>query len=71
MLVTDLHTEKAVRLNLRPCRPLVFSGFSVGKGQEIWHACQFLHSLFTALGHLPGGLARFIPCQPGAHYTLG
>ena len=46
-----------------------FSGFSVGIGQEIRHGCQFLHSLFRALGHLPGGLARFIPCQPGAHYA--
>ena len=25
--------------------------------------------LFTSLGHLPGGLARFVPCQPSAHYT--
>ena len=64
-----LHTEKAVRPHLRPRRPLVFSGFSVGIGQEIRHGCQFLHSLFRALGHLPGGLARFIPCQPSAHYA--
>ena len=46
-----------------------FSGFSVGIGQEIRHGCQFLQSLFRALGHLPGGLARFIPCQPCAHYA--
>ena len=26
-------------------------------------------SLFRALGHLPGGLIRFIPCHPSAHYT--
>ena len=64
-----LHTEKAVRSHLRPSRPLVFSGFSVGIGQEIRHGCQFLHSLFRALGHLSGGLARFIPCQPSAHYA--
>ena len=24
---------------------------------------------FRALGHLPGGLARFIPCQPSAHFA--
>ena len=30
---------------------------------------SFLHSLFRALGHLSGGLVRFIPCQPSAHYT--
>ena len=46
-----------------------FSGFSVGIGQEFRHGCQFLHSLCRALGHLPGGLLRFIPCQPSAHYT--
>ena len=61
--------KKTIRPNLRPRRPLVFSGFSVGKGQEIRHGRQFLHSLFRALGHLLGGLFRFIPCQPSAHYT--
>ena len=64
-----LQTEKTVRPHLRSRRPLAFSGFSVGIGQEIRHGCQFLHSLFRALGHLPGGLARFIPCQPSAHYA--
>ena len=54
---------------MRSRRPLVFSGFSVGIGQEIRHGCQFLHSLIRALGHLPGGLSRFIPCQPGAHHA--
>ena len=48
-----LQTEKTVRPHLRSCRPLAFSGFSVGIGQEIRHGCQFLHSLFRALGHLP------------------
>ena len=64
-----LHVEKAIRSHLRPRRPLVFSGFPVGLGQEIRHGCQFLHSLFRALSHLPGGLVRFIPCHPSAHYT--
>ena len=64
-----LQTEKTVRPHLRSRRPLAFSGFSVGIGQEIRHECQFLHSLFRALGHLPGGLARFIPCRPSAHYA--
>ena len=64
-----LQTEKTVRSHLRSRRPLAFSGLSVGIGQEIRHGCQFLHSLFRALGHLPGCLARFIPCQPSAHYA--
>ena len=64
-----LQTEKTVRPHLRSRRPLVFSVSSVGIGQEIRHGCQFLHSLFRAFGHLAGGLARFIPCLPGAHYA--
>ena len=64
-----LQTEKTVRPLLRSRRPLVFSGFSVGIGQEIRHGCQFIHSLIRALGHLPGGLSRFIPCHPGAHHA--
>ena len=64
-----LQTEKTVRPHLRSRRPLVFSGFSVGIGQEIRHGCQFLHSLIRALGHLPGGLSRFIPGRPGAHHA--
>ena len=64
-----LQTEKTVRPHLRSRRLLAFSGFSVGIGQEIRHGCQFLHSLIRALGHLPGGLSRFIPCQPGAHHA--
>ena len=64
-----LLAENTVRAHLRPRRPLAFSGFPVGIGQEIRQGCQFLHSLIRALGHLPGGLPRFIPCQPSAHYA--
>ena len=65
-----LQTEKTVLPHLRSHRPLAFSGFFCWhRVQEIRHGCQFLHSLFRALGHLPGGLARFIPCQPSAHYA--
>ena len=64
-----LQTEKTVRPHLRSRRPLSFSGFSVGIEQEIRHGCQFIHSLIRALGHLPGGLSRFIPCHHGAHHA--
>ena len=62
-----LQTEKTVRPHLRSRRPLAFSVFSVGIGQEIRHGCQFLHSLFRALGHLSGGLARLIPSKKGTN----
>ena len=67
ILVIDCRLRKLFAPTFVLVRPLAFSGFSVGIGQEIRHGCQFLHSLFRALGHLPGGLARFIPCQPSAH----
>ena len=56
-----LLTEKTVRPHLRARRSLVFSGFPVGIGH--------LRSFFRALGHLPGSLARIIPCQPSAHHA--
>ena len=64
-----LYCEKAVIPHLRPHRLLVHSRCPVRIGQEIRHGCEFLHGLFRSLGHLPGGLARFIPCRPYAHYT--
>ena len=63
ILVIDCMLRKLFAPTSVPADPCYFRVFSVG----IRHGCQFLHSLFRALGHLPGGLARFIPCQPGAH----
>ena len=68
-MVIGCMLKKLFAPHLRPRRPLVFSGFPVGIVQEIRHGCQFLHRSSRALGHLPGGLVRFIPCQPSAHYT--
>ena len=36
---------------------------------EIRHGCQFISSLVRALGKLPGGLGRFLPCQVGTHLS--
>ena len=44
LLVTDCLLRKNCSPQRRPCRPLVFSSFSVGKGQEIRHGCQFLQA---------------------------
>ena len=40
-----LQTEKTVRPHLRSRRPLAFSGFSVGIGQEIRHGCPVYSQL--------------------------
>ena len=53
--------------HLRARRPLVGSRSPAGIGNEIRGGCQFIRSLFRSLGHLPGGLDRFLPCQPSAH----
>ena len=52
-----LYAEKAVRLHLRLHKTPGFSGFGKRSGTG------------GALGHFPGGLVWFIPCQPSAHYT--
>ena len=59
LLVIDCMLRKLfapTSVTVDPC----FSGFSVGKGQEIRHGCQFLHGVFRTLGHLPGGIVRFL-----------
>ena len=67
--VTGRSVEKRFASHLRPRRPLVHSSFPASIGHEIRQGFQFLHGLFRSLGHLPGVLARFIPCQPSAHCT--
>ena len=47
----------------------LFSSVPVSEGMEIRHGCQFLSSLVRALGRLPGGLDRFLPCQVGTHLS--
>ena len=41
----------------------------MSEGIEIRHGCQFISSLVRALGKLPGGLGRFLPCQVGTHLS--
>ena len=64
-----LQTEKTVRPHLRSRRPLTFLvSFSWYRARNpAWMSIS--PKPFRALGHLPGGLARFIPCQPSAHYA--
>ena len=64
-----LLSEKVTRPHVRAGRPFSVSSVPVSEGIEIRHGCQFLSSLVRALGKLPGGLARFLPCQVGSHLS--
>ena len=64
-----LLSEKVTRPHVRAGRPVSVSSVPVSEGIEIRHGCQFISSLVRALGKLPGGLARFLPCQVGSHLS--
>ena len=64
-----LLSEKVTRPHVRAGRPISVSSVPVSEGIEIRHGCQFISSLVTALGKLPGGLGRFLPCQVGTHLS--
>ena len=64
-----LLSEKVTRPHVRAGRPILVSSVPVSEGIEIRHGCQFLSSLVRAFGKLPGGLARFLPCQVGSHLS--
>ena len=64
-----LNCEEVIRPHLRAKRPLVGARTQPRDPCEIGQGCQFICSLFRSLNRLPGGLARFIPCQPSAHYA--
>ena len=55
-----LTCEKVLRSHFRVRRPLVGTS---NLSRVSVHSC-----LLRSVGHLPGGLARFVPCQRGAHY---
>ena len=61
--------EKVTRPHVRAGRPISVSSVPVSEGIEIRHGCQFISSLVRALGKLPGGLGRFLPCQVGTHLS--
>ena len=55
------------RPHVRANRPILFP--SVPVSEEIRHGCQFISSLVRALGKLPGGVGRFLPCGVGSHMS--
>ena len=64
-----LLSEKVTRPHVRAGRPILVPSVPVSEGIEIRHGCQFISSLVRALGKLPGGLGRFLPCQIGTHLS--
>ena len=63
-----LQFEKAVPRCRRVDRPISVSAVPAGPSIDIWRSCRFLGALLRALGGLPGGLGRFLPCRVGAYH---
>ena len=65
-----LLSEKVTRMHLRAHRPICFPPAPVSEGIQIRQGCQFISSLFRALGKLSGGVGWFIiPCAVGGHMS--
>ena len=52
----------------RADRPISVSAVPSGLRIDISRSCRLLGALLGALGGLPGGLCRFLPCRIGAHH---
>ena len=59
-----MSVPKSCRFN----RPISVSAVPAGPSIDIWRSCRFLGAMLRALGGLPGGLGRFIPCRLGANH---
>ena len=64
-----LLSEKVVRPHVPANHPISISSVPVSEGTEMRQKCQFICSLVRALGKLPGGVGRFLPCQVGSHVS--
>ena len=58
--------EQAIPRGRRPGRPISVSAVPPGPGIDIWRFRRYLGEMLRALGALPGGLVRFMPCNIGA-----
>ena len=63
-LVLEMSVPKSRRLY----RPISVSAVPAGPSIDIRRSCRFLGAMFRALGDLPGGLGRFLPCRAGANH---
>ena len=63
-LVLEMSVPKIRRFNL----PISVSTVPAGPSIDIWRSCRFWGAMLRALGGLPGGLGRFIPCRLGANH---
>ena len=63
-LVLEMSVPKSRRLY----RPISVSAVPAGLSIDIWRSCRFLGAMLRALGGLPGGLGRFLPCRIGANH---
>ena len=63
-LVLEMSLPKLRRFD----RPISVSAVLAGPSIDIWRSCRFLGAMLRALGGLPGGLGRFLPCRSGANH---
>ena len=55
--------------HVRADRPISISSVPVSGGIETRQGCRFISSLVRALGKLPDGIGRFLPCSVGRHMS--
>ena len=61
--------QREVTRPVRAHRLVSISSVTVSEGIEILQGCRFISSLVRALGKLPGGLGRFLPCAVCSHMS--
>ena len=64
-----LLSEKVVRPHEHVHLQIFISSVLVSEGIKITQGCQFISSLIRALGKLPGGVGRILPCGVGSHMS--
>ena len=63
-LVLEMSVPELRRFN----RPISVLAVPAGPNIDIWRSCRLLGAMLRALGGLPGGLGRFLPCRLGVNH---